>query len=104
MSESPAADRLLRDLEQQLAEIKRACSVLLEVDELTGQAVELLQATSAALEGTAAAFRRLAEASDRHNAAPAPLQARPVEGEIDHSALSKEFIERFPNIRAALAK
>jgi hypothetical protein len=32
------------------------------------------------------------------------LRARTVEGEIDHAALSLEFIERFPNIRAALAK
>lgn len=32
------------------------------------------------------------------------LRARPVEGEIDHAALSREFMERFPNIRAALAK
>jgi hypothetical protein len=32
------------------------------------------------------------------------LRARPVEGEIDHGALSREFIARFPKIRAALAK
>jgi hypothetical protein len=32
------------------------------------------------------------------------LRARPIEGEIDHTALSREFMERFPNIRAALAK
>jgi hypothetical protein len=32
------------------------------------------------------------------------LHARPVEGEIDHTALSREFMERFPNIRAALAE
>ena len=32
------------------------------------------------------------------------LQARPVEGDIDHEALSREFIARFPKIRAALAE
>jgi hypothetical protein len=32
------------------------------------------------------------------------LRARPVNGEIDHAALSREFIVRFPKIRAALAK
>ena len=32
------------------------------------------------------------------------LRARPVEGEVDHAALSREFMARFPKIRAALAK
>jgi hypothetical protein len=32
------------------------------------------------------------------------LHARPVEGEIDHTTLSREFMERFANIRAALAE
>jgi hypothetical protein len=32
------------------------------------------------------------------------LRARPVEGEIDHTALSREFMERFPNIGTALAE
>jgi hypothetical protein len=32
------------------------------------------------------------------------LRARPVKGEIDHTALSREFMARFPKIRAALAK
>jgi hypothetical protein len=32
------------------------------------------------------------------------LRARPVEGKIDHTALSREFMERFPKIRAALAR
>jgi acyl carrier protein phosphodiesterase len=32
------------------------------------------------------------------------LRARPVKGDIDHEALSREFIERFPKIRAALAE
>ena len=32
------------------------------------------------------------------------LRAKPVEGEVDHKALSREFIARFPKLRAALAK
>jgi hypothetical protein len=32
------------------------------------------------------------------------LRARSVEGEVDHEALSREFMARFPKIRAALAK
>jgi hypothetical protein len=32
------------------------------------------------------------------------LRAKPLEGEVDHAALSREFIARFPKIRAAFAK
>jgi hypothetical protein len=32
------------------------------------------------------------------------LRAKPVKGEIDHEALSREFMARFPKLRAALAK
>jgi hypothetical protein len=32
------------------------------------------------------------------------LRANPVQGEVDHEALSREFIARFPKLRAALAK
>jgi len=32
------------------------------------------------------------------------LRARPVKGKIDHAELSREFMARFPKIRAALAK
>lgn len=36
---------------------------------------------------------------------PAPhLRVRPVKGKTDHAALSREFMARFPKIRAALAK
>jgi hypothetical protein len=37
-------------------------------------------------------------------AATAVLRARPIKGEVDHEALSREFIARFPKIRAALAE
>jgi hypothetical protein len=32
------------------------------------------------------------------------LHARPLTGDIDHGALSREFMARFPKIRATLAK
>ena len=32
------------------------------------------------------------------------LRAKPVNGEIDHEALTREFMARFPKLRAALAK
>ncbi len=43
-------------------------------------------------------------AAPRQAAADEVLRARPVKGEIDHAALSREFMVRFPKIRAALAK
>ena len=53
-------------------------------------------------------YRELQEKLQKLVAARRPpnaiLRARPVEGEIDHEALSREFMARFPNIRAALAK
>jgi hypothetical protein len=32
------------------------------------------------------------------------LRAKPAKGEVDHEALSREFMARFPKLRAALAK
>ena len=32
------------------------------------------------------------------------LRAKPIKGEVDHEALSREFMARFPKLRAALAK
>ncbi len=43
-------------------------------------------------------------AAERRGARPKILRARPAEGEIDYGALSREFVARFPRIRAALAK
>jgi len=48
--------------------------------------------------------RLLKLASERRINAGGILRARPVEGDIDHQALSREFMARFPKIRAALAK
>ncbi len=32
------------------------------------------------------------------------LRAKPVKGEVDHETLTREFMSRFPKLRAALAK
>ena len=32
------------------------------------------------------------------------LRAKPMQGDVDHEALSREFMRRFPKLRAALAK
>jgi uncharacterized NAD(P)/FAD-binding protein YdhS len=43
-------------------------------------------------------------AAARGSEAAKVLHANPVKGEIDHDALTREIIARFPNILAALAK
>jgi hypothetical protein len=43
-------------------------------------------------------------AAKQHPTKKKVMRARPVKGEIDHTALSREFMARFPKIRAALAK
>jgi len=46
----------------------------------------------------------LEQATHRRLASDEVLRARPVKGKVDHEALSREFMARFPKIRAALAK
>jgi hypothetical protein len=48
--------------------------------------------------------KRAKKAREQQGATKEVLRARPVKGTIDHAALSKEFMARFPKIRAALAK
>jgi hypothetical protein len=48
--------------------------------------------------------RLLNLASGRRSAAGETRRARPLPGDIDHEALSHEFMARCPKIRAALAK
>jgi hypothetical protein len=48
--------------------------------------------------------RLLKLATDRGGDTRGTLRARPVQGDVDHDALSREFMARFPKIRAALAK
>jgi hypothetical protein len=42
-------------------------------------------------------------AAQRRDEAVDVLRAQPVAGEVDHAELSREFMARFPKIRAALA-
>jgi len=48
--------------------------------------------------------RLLKLASERRDSPGEVLRALPIVGDIDHGALSREFMARFPKIRAALAK
>jgi hypothetical protein len=48
--------------------------------------------------------RLLALSAARKPGAEANLHAHPVEGDIDHEALTRQIIARFPKILAALAK
>jgi hypothetical protein len=48
--------------------------------------------------------RLLKLASERSDNSGEVLRARPLVGEIDHEALTREIVERFPKILAALAK
>lgn len=47
---------------------------------------------------------KLLQLAAERSPADSVLRARSIEGEIDHEALSREFMERFPKIRAALAE
>ena len=64
--------------------------------------IEISTAWLAIYQDTRARLLNLAD--ERRGATREVLQARPVEGDIDHDALSREFMARFPKIRAALAK
>lgn len=48
--------------------------------------------------------RLLDLASARQQGAKKILRAKPVKGDVDHEALTREFMARFPKLRAALAK
>ncbi len=48
--------------------------------------------------------RLLKLASERRGDPGKILRARPIAGDVDHAELSREFMARFPKVRAALAK
>jgi hypothetical protein len=73
-----------------------------EVELLVRDSVEILEAWAPLYRDLG--NRMLEFATERRAAVGDVLRARPVKGEIDHSALSREFIARFPKIRAAVAK
>jgi hypothetical protein len=72
-----------------------------DVQQLLRDGIEVLEGWLAFYRGFATMPAR--QATERHGPSKS-LRARPVEGEVDHEALSREFIARFPKIRAALAK
>jgi hypothetical protein len=47
---------------------------------------------------------RLQRLAAQRRPADVVLRAKPVQGEVDDKGLSREFIARFPKLRAALAK
>jgi hypothetical protein len=92
----PALERLHRKIELH-ADIRGA-----SVQRAFRESVDVTAAWLAAHEELT--NRLLEFAARNRDADRTVLRARPVEGEIDHTALSREFMERFPNIRAALAE
>lgn len=107
MSTKTEEASLLRDLEVQIAELRRRHLEPLETGRFQirerGEDVTRLIAASfrEILVGIEAALIH-ARASKPENRAVLP--ARPVEGEIDHVELSREHMARYPKIRAALAE
>jgi hypothetical protein len=91
----PQIDALQRKLEAPHGGVSREARQALQ------QSIEVAEAWLALYRGLHEELMKLAA-----NRRPADivLRARPVEGEIDHVALSREFMARFPKIRAALAK
>jgi hypothetical protein len=73
-----------------------------EVQQLLRDAIEVLEGWLAFYRGVRTMLARQAE--ERSKLPGVVLRARPVPGDIDHEALSREFMARFPKIRAALAK
>lgn len=77
-------------------------------DELEAEVQQLLRDSIEVLEGWVAFYQRFHAMLARQAAERRPsrevLRAHPVEGDVDHDALSREFMARFPKIRAALAK
>jgi hypothetical protein len=43
------------------------------------------------------------DATEKPAAKARVLRAKPVKGEVDHAALNREFMARYPKLRAALA-
>jgi len=77
-------------------------------DKFEANVQQLLREGIEVLEGWLVFYQRfhkmLARLAEERGASPKVLRARPLQGEVDHEALSREFMARFPKIRAALAK
>ena len=100
---------LLRDLEARIAELRCRLLEPLETGKfrIREQGEDVTEIVAASLRKTVAAIEAVMVEYPRQEPTPdagAVLHARPVEGEIDHAALSREHIARYPKIRAALAE
>jgi Tfp pilus assembly protein PilE len=87
-------------LQQKIA--VRAATLDPEIRQSIQKSLDILEAWLPLYQGLREKLLKLADAL-RDNSGKV-LRARPVEGEIEHEALSREFMARFPKIRAALAK
>jgi hypothetical protein len=72
-----------------------------DVQQLLRDGIEVLEGWLAFYRGFATMLAR--QAAERQSPGKA-LRARPIEGDIDHEALTREIIARFPKILAALAE
>jgi hypothetical protein len=98
-----------RTTAEQFAPVIEALNRLLASDDaLEPEIQQLVREGLDLLEGWLGFYSGLQEMLARQVAerrpAGEPLRARPVTGDVDHAALSREFMARFPRIRAALAK
>ena len=71
------------------------------VQQLLRDGIEVLEGWLAFYHGF---HKMLASRAEERRASHKVLRARPVAGEVDHEALSREFMARFPKIRATLAE
>jgi len=95
---------------EQFAPVIKALRGLLTPDDaLEPEVEELVRDGLGILEGWLEFYNGLhkmlvRQLAERGTTAGEVLRARPVTDKIDHAALSREFMARFPKIRAALAK
>ena len=77
-------------------------------DKFEADVQKLLRDGIEVLEGWLAFYRRfytmLARQAAERDASPKVLRAHPTNGEVDHEALTRDIVARFPKILAALAK
>jgi len=79
-------------------------AILVPSDEGRQYIRELLKISEAWLTLYRETRNKLLQLAAERSPADRVLRARPIEGELDHEALSREFMARFPKIRAALAR
>src|SRR5262245_33423348 len=72
-----------------------------ELSSIISQALEIVRGTLKAFDLLRSRLLALAEERARTHQI---LRARPLVGDVDHEALTREIVERFPKILAALAK